>query len=110
MAIVIALLNLRHEDELHLELFLHFRYQNLTISKLVTAYRQVEKLRQIELAKAQQSLAQGVNPHEVLERLSRNLTNKVMHTPSVQLKQAAASNAHDKLAWAVDLLGIQQND
>ena len=78
---------------------------------LVTAYRQqVEKLRQIELAKAQQSLAQGVNPHEVLERLSRNLTNKVMHTPSVQLKQAAASNAHDKLAWAVDLLGIQQND
>jgi glutamyl-tRNA reductase len=77
---------------------------------LVTAYRQqVELLRQSEMAKAQQSLAQGVNPHEVLERLSRNLTNKLMHAPSVQLKQAAASNAHDKLAWAVDLLGIQKN-
>jgi len=78
---------------------------------LVTAYRQqVEQLRLAEIAKAQQSLAQGVNPHDVLERLSRNLTNKLMHAPSVQLKQAAASNAHDKLAWAVDLLGIQHND
>jgi glutamyl-tRNA reductase len=78
---------------------------------LVTAYRQqVEQLRLAEIAKAQQSLAQGVNPHDVLERLSRNLTNKLMHAPSVQLKQAAASNAHDKLAWAVDLLGIQQHN
>lgn len=78
---------------------------------LVTAYRQqVEQLRLAEIAKAQQSLAQGVNPHDVLERLSRNLTNKLMHAPSVQLKHAAASNAHDKLAWAVDLLGIQQHN
>lgn len=80
-------------------------------SGLVMAYRQqVEELRLAEIAKAQQSLAQGVNPHDVLERLSRNLTNKLMHTPSVQLKQAAANNAHDKLMWAAELLGVQQNE
>ncbi len=77
---------------------------------LVVAYRQqVEQLRLAELLKAQQLLAQGSNPHEVLERLSRNLANKLMHAPSVQLKQAAANNAQDKLLWAVDLLGIEKN-
>lgn len=80
-------------------------------SGLVMAYRQqVEALRVAEMAKAQQSLAQGVNPHDVLERLSRNLTNKLMHTPSVQLKQAAAHNAQEKLLWAVELLGIEQSE
>jgi glutamyl-tRNA reductase len=77
-----------------------------TANGLVTAYRQqVEALRLAELGKAQQSLAQGVNPHEVLERLSRNLCNKIMHTPSIQLKQAATNSEYDKLAWAAELLG-----
>lgn len=77
---------------------------------LVVAYRQqVEQLRLAELLKAQQLLAQGGNPHEVLERLSRNLANKLMHAPSVQLKQAAANNAQDKLLWAADLLGIEKH-
>jgi glutamyl-tRNA reductase len=56
---------------------------------LVLAYRQqVEEVRQAEMIKAQQMLAQGLSPHEVLERLTRNLTNKLMHTPCVQLKRS----------------------
>ncbi len=78
---------------------------------LVLAYRQqVEQLRQAEIIKAQQWLAQGLNPHDVLEKLTRNLTNKLMHTPCVQLKEAAATNQHQKLAWSADLLGIHIED
>jgi glutamyl-tRNA reductase len=78
---------------------------------LVLAYRQqVEEVRQAEMIKAQQMLAQGLSPHEVLERLTRNLTNKLMHTPCVQLKEAAATNQHQKLAWSADLLGIHLED
>ncbi|PTQ87222.1 glutamyl-tRNA reductase [Agitococcus lubricus] len=78
---------------------------------LVTAYRQqADEFRVAELAKAQQALAQGANPHEILERLSRSLMNKLVHSPSVQLKQAAAHNEHEKLKWAAQLLGLNSKD
>jgi glutamyl-tRNA reductase len=78
---------------------------------LVLAYRQqVEEVRQAEMVKAQQWLAQGLSPNDVLERLTRNLANKLMHTPCVQLKEAAATNQHQKLAWSADLLGIHLED
>lgn len=80
-------------------------------TSLVLAYRQqVEQLRQAEMVKAQQWLAQGLTPHDVLERLTRNLANKLMHTPCVQLKEAAATNQQQKLAWSADLLGIHLQD
>lgn len=78
---------------------------------LVVAYRQqVEALRQQELAKAQQLLQQGMNPEEVLERLTRHLTNKLMHTPCVQMKEAAATGQHDQLRWSAQLLGIRHEE
>ncbi|HEX5277095.1 MAG TPA: glutamyl-tRNA reductase [Fluviicoccus sp.] len=78
---------------------------------LVTAYRtQVEALRQEEVAKAAQMLAKGMSAEEVLERVTRNLANKLMHAPTISLKEAAAERDTDKLAWATKLLGIKDRN
>lgn len=74
----------------------------------VTSYRQqVEVLREQELERALATLRKGGDPAEVLERLSRNLTNKLLHAPSVAMKKAAAEGALDKLGWAAELLGVK---
>lgn len=74
----------------------------------VMAYRQqAEQLRAQEVERALALLAKGSDPQEVVERLSRTLTNKFLHAPSLALKKAAADGQAEKLAWAVELLGVQ---
>ncbi len=81
--------------------------RELDAASTVVAYRQqVEALREQELTRALEALAGGADPAELMSRLSRNLSNKLAHGPTVQMKKAAAQGEHDKLAWAVDLLGL----
>lgn len=76
----------------------------------VTAYRQqAEQLREQELQRALASLQKGTDPAEALERLSRTLTNKFLHAPSVALKKAAADGEFEKLGWAAVLLGVTRD-
>lgn len=80
-------------------------------SGLVTTYRrQVEELRKQEVEKAALWLSQGMSPEEALERVTRNLANKLMHAPTISLKQAAAERDADKLAWAARLLGVENTN
>ena len=54
-------------------------------------YRQrMEALRDVELERAMALLAKGEEPHLVMQRLARGLTNKMMHAPTVQIKKASA--------------------
>jgi len=77
-------------------------------SGLVTSYRgQMEEIRKQELEKAKLWLTQGMDPQEALERVTRNLANKMMHAPTVSLKAAAAERDTEKLAWAARLLGVE---
>ena len=39
-------------------------------------------------------LAKGTSPEEVLERLSIQLTNKLLHSPTRTLNKAGAQDAH----------------
>ena len=74
----------------------------------LTAYRQqLEQLREQEVQKALDALQKGGNAEEVLQRLGRNLVNKLAHAPTVQMKKAAVAGQHDKLLWAAELLGVQ---
>ena len=68
--------------------------------------RQTELVRDIELEKALQTLSKGAEPDKVLQQFARSLTNKLMHEPSVQLKQAAANGKQEQLEWAETLLGL----
>lgn len=53
--------------------------------------QQAETTRDAVLKRARQQLDQGRNPEQVLEFLANTLTNKLLHRPSVGLREAAAA-------------------
>ena len=76
----------------------------------IRAYRDtLEQLRLAEYERALQLLRTGASPEEVLQRMSRALVNKVMHTPTTQLRQAAEQGRLDQLEWAQHLLGVSSD-
>ena len=56
----------------------------------IRTYRQhAEQMRDIALNKAYAELAQGITPEIVLKNLSQKLINKLLHKPTLQLRQLA---------------------
>lgn len=56
------------------------------------------------------ALAQGKVAEQVLYDLARGLTNKLMHSPSVEMRKASSEGRSDMLQWSKQLLGIQPNE
>ena len=78
---------------------------------LIRSYRdQAESLRRQELEKALAMLDAGQPAEEVLERMSNNLTNKLLHHPTKRLNQLTRSGDSHLIAWARRLLGIDNSD
>ncbi|MFO7604455.1 MAG: glutamyl-tRNA reductase [Gammaproteobacteria bacterium] len=74
----------------------------------ICQYReQAESLRDEALALAQRQLASGKDPQEVMAELARGLTNKLIHTPTSQMKQAAHEGRDIWLQHARECLGIK---
>jgi len=71
---------------------------------------QAETLQQRELLKGLNALKNGANPEFVLAQLSRSLTNKLIHEPTVQVRKAAEEGSHEKAHWLLDLFGISPSD
>lgn len=71
-----------------------------------TLRQQIDSIRVTELEKALQQLQKGQSPEEVLQRFSQSLTNKVLHEPMVQLRQASADNRNDLLNGARTLFAL----
>ena len=70
-------------------------------------YRQhAEVIRDEVLQKAMLSLKQGKSPEQSLEYLAHLLTNKLIHTPSTQIKQAGVTERHDLIAAARELFQL----
>jgi glutamyl-tRNA reductase len=85
--------------------------RSLNAVSTLKAYRSKgETLRNAELEKALRQLAKGGDAEEVIVVLARNLTNKLMHAPSVAIKQAAAEERNDLLAWSHDLFDLDPKD
>lgn len=83
------------------------RMRELAAVDVLRAYRQQgETCRDEELQKALRALANGTAAEDVLSQLARGLTNKLLHTPSVQLKRLSADGRHEALAVARELFGL----
>lgn len=83
------------------------RMRELAAVDVLRAYRQQgEACRDEELQKALRALANGTAAEDVLSQLARGLTNKLLHTPSVQLKRLSADGRHEALAVARELFGL----
>ncbi len=73
-------------------------------------YREsAELLRDEALSKALQSLRNGQPADEALGLLAHSLTNKLIHTPSTQIRQAGINERHDLVAAARELFKLKGN-
>ena len=78
---------------------------------LIRAYRDsAERVRRQELERAATMLEAGHRPAEVLERMSHNLTNKLLHHPTKELGRLAREDDGQSLAAARRLLGVEDTD
>lgn len=81
------------------------------VSHTIRAYRsQVEEICRIELIKAKQQLHQGMNPDQVLDVFANAFTKKLLHAPSVQLRQAGAEGRYEILNFAKQLFSLSDPD
>ena len=68
----------------------------------------VDSLREEQLQKALKQLQNGANPEEVLRHFAHNLTNKVLHAPTVALRKASADGRLEALDWARTLFNLPE--
>ena len=87
--------------------FMHGLHSHDKVTNAICAYRgQIEDICRVELMKAHQLLRQGAAPHDVLEMFASAFTKKLLHAPSVQLRQAGAEGRFELLNYARQLFSI----
>lgn len=79
----------------------------LEVVPMIRDYRdKAERIRDDELLKAKRLLDSGLSVEETLERLARSLTNKLLHAPTTQLRQAAYEQREEILLLTKELFEI----
>lgn len=75
---------------------------------IITDFRtHLEKMRDNELNKALSQLQNGIDPQIVIEQFGRSLVNKILHQPTVNLREAASTAQHDTLKAAKQLFELE---
>lgn len=88
----------------------HFERELRSQSAVTTvkAFRQaIEELRDLEVAKALRQIQAGASPEEVVMQLARNLSNKIMHKPTHQLKRASVEGEPELIAAMHQLFELE---
>jgi glutamyl-tRNA reductase len=79
--------------------------RSLDAVSTICEYRgEAKRLRDEVLAKSRQQLAQGKEPGDVLAYMAHTLTNKLIHTPSANLRQAGYEGKRELVEAARQLL------
>jgi len=71
---------------------------------------QADEIRARTLEQARQALAQGRSPEEALEYLADTLTGRLIHSPTVALRQAGEDEREELLAAARALFDLDGNE
>jgi glutamyl-tRNA reductase len=69
-----------------------------------------EDIRNNVSEQARRMLESGRSPEEVMDFLSRTLTNKLLHLPSVGLRRAGEEGDQELLGAARKLFGLEAED
>ncbi|MFT7651067.1 MAG: glutamyl-tRNA reductase [Limisphaerales bacterium] len=78
--------------------------------EVLTQFRnQAKTTQEDELARAVKDLQRGTDPEEVLARLSHNLTNKLIHTPTSAIREASAEGRTEFLEFCRTLFGLDES-
>jgi len=75
----------------------HVRSLN-AVSTLKAFRGKADEIRELELERALKALEKGDDPEAILQNLARSITNKLIHSPSVQMKKASAEGKDELVA------------
>jgi glutamyl-tRNA reductase len=103
-----AALQAKEIIEQHTEEFMGW-LRSLDAVSIIQHYRgQAENIRDEVLDRALRQLQNGKDPEEVLQYLAHTLTNKILHTPSTQIRQAGFQGQLSLLKAADALLKTKE--
>jgi len=83
----------------------HIRSLN-AVSTLKAFRNKAEDIRLAELEKALKALEKGESAKEVMDNLARNITNKLIHSPTVKMKIASGEGRDDSLKLIRELFDL----
>lgn len=87
--------------------FLKGEQAHETVTHTIRAYRgHIEAICNREMDKAREQLQSGVDPALVLDYFAKAYTSKLLHSPSVQLRQAGVEGRFELLHYAKQLFSI----
>ncbi|MCW8949330.1 MAG: glutamyl-tRNA reductase, partial [Sedimenticola sp.] len=96
--------------DLHVDEFMGW-LRSLDAVGMIQDYRkQAEQMRDEVLERALKQMQAGKSPEESLRFLAHTLTNKMLHTPSTQIRQAGFEGQSDLLDAANTLFQINENN
>ena len=100
------------EQYVHKGTQLYLRERRIKQDKtLLKAFReQAQQVQHDELDKALKELSKGAEAEEVIRRLSNNLTNKLIHAPTIAMRDASAAGRSDQLEYLGSLYGLDTTD
>ncbi|MEH6577258.1 MAG: glutamyl-tRNA reductase [Amphritea sp.] len=78
------------------------------VETVMAVRQQADQIKTIELEKALRQLQSGKAAEDVLNNLARGLTNKLLHSPTVQLRKASAEGRNDILEMAQELYQLSE--
>ena len=90
--------------------FLHWLENREAVPSIRALRDQAERARRHEMERALRRLARGDDPQQVLDYLSRALTNKLLHAPTHALGSAEAEDRTQLLALLSRLYNIHHNE
>ncbi len=83
--------------------------RSLDAVEMIQSYRgQANAIKQQTLEKALRMLENGCSPEQTLEFLANTLTNKLLHTPSSQLREAGSCGRQELLEAATTLFQLDK--
>jgi glutamyl-tRNA reductase len=89
--------------------FLRWLEGRAVVPTITAIHSHHEQLRSAELERAKKMLQNGTSPEQVLELLSRGLTNKFLHAPTQALNQAGEAERAELVALFQRVYQIPDN-
>lgn len=89
--------------------FMDWMLSRDAVSTIRTLRGQAHSIQQEVLDSARQRLRQGADPEALLEEITRSLTNKLLHLPTTQLRDASARGRDDLLQAVQELYDLKHH-
>lgn len=80
------------------------------VSDVIVSYRKnAEEIKNVEYEKALKQIELGQAPEDVLKKMAHSLMNKLIHDPTLYLREAGANEDRDGVETALKVLGLHDN-